>query len=540
MRNGKKLLAMLLAGTLSLTALAGCGDDKGNESQSSGSGEQQEQSSGQEQQEPGGADETGKTYNGQDVSEPVELVMYYIGDKTEDQDKVLEEVNKILQEKINATLVLKNMSASDYTTKYSLTIAGGETIDMIYTSTWAYYQSEAGKGAFAEVTDQIISDYMPLHKELQSEASWGQAKIGGKVYFVPCNMANVQANAIVIRGDLREKYELEPLKSMDDLRAYYQAVADDPDSGVQFAYNASQQNDMSKLILLFDHNGWVQVAGSLQNFIAYKYSDNVTPEDVFWVYGTEEYLTFAKEMKEWADAGFWSKSAIANSTDPKEAFANGTSASYTQNLGTVGVAASNLMESHPEWKPEIYDLNPDSNRFFGAYIGDGYAVLERSEYKERAFMALDLLKFDQDLYNLVRHGIEGVHYTKVGDTQWAPAADLSRHPFGNGWSWGLQNTLWETTREDTFPDQVTLGNEWTAKAVEGPTAAFSFDDSKVQNELANLQNVYTQYGPLLDLGLVDDVEKTLEEFNKQAEAAGLQKILDELKAQLEVYFESVK
>ena len=165
MRNGKKLLAMLLAGTLSLTALAGCGDDKGNESQSSGSGEQQEQSSGQEQQEPGGADETGKTYNGQDVSEPVELVMYYIGDKTEDQDKVLEEVNKILQEKINATLVLKNMSASDYTTKYSLTIAGGETIDMIYTSTWAYYQSEAGKGAFAEVTDQIISDYMPLHKD---------------------------------------------------------------------------------------------------------------------------------------------------------------------------------------------------------------------------------------------------------------------------------------------------------------------------------------------------------------------------------------
>ena len=76
--------------------------------------------------------------------------------------------------------------------------------------------------------------------------------------------------------------------------------------------------------------------------------------------------------------------------------------------------------------------------------------------------------------------------------------------------------------------------------MEGPTAAFSFDDSKVQNELANLQNVYTQYGPLLDLGLVDDVEKTLEEFNKQAEAAGLQKILDELKAQLEVYFESVK
>ena len=39
--------------------------------------------------------------------------MYYIGDKTEDEDLVLAEINKILKEKINATLVLKNMSFSD-------------------------------------------------------------------------------------------------------------------------------------------------------------------------------------------------------------------------------------------------------------------------------------------------------------------------------------------------------------------------------------------------------------------------------------------
>ena len=117
---------------------------------------------------------------------------------------------------------------------------------------------------------------------------------------------------------------------------------------------------------------------------------------------------------------------------------------------------------------------------------------------------------------------------------------MAKHPFGNGWSWGLKNNLLETTREDTFPDQVEIGNAWNAKAVEGPTAAFSFDDSKVQNEMANLQRVYTQYAPLLGLGLVDDVEKTLAEFNEQAEAAGLQKILDEAKAQLDVYFNSVK
>lgn len=203
MKKAKKFLALLLAGACVLTSLAGCGTQK-TEGQAAAT-------EGGTQQE--GAAEGAMTYNGQDVSEPVELVMYYIGDKTEDEGLVLDEINKILKEKINATLVLKNMSLSDYSTKYALTIAGGESIDLIYTSTWAFYQSEANKGAFAEVTDQVLNDYMPLHLENQAEASWGQAKIGGKVYFVPCNMANVSADAILIRGDLREKYGMDRLET---------------------------------------------------------------------------------------------------------------------------------------------------------------------------------------------------------------------------------------------------------------------------------------------------------------------------------------
>lgn len=39
---------------------------------------------------------------------------------------------------------------------------------------------------------------------------------------------------------------------------------------------------------------------------------------------------------------------------------------------------------------------------------------------------------------------------------------------------------------------------------------------------------------------MDDVEKTLADFNKQAEAAGLQKILDEAKAQVAAFLENSK
>lgn len=245
-------------------------------------------------------------------------------------------------------------------------------------------------------------------------------------------------------------------------------------------------------------------------------------------------------MKEWADKGFWSKSAIANATDVKEAFINGTSASFSQNLGTVGATASEVEQNHPEWKPEVCDLTPDAHRFLAAYTGDGVAVLANSRNQARAFMALDLLKFDKDLYYLVRHGIEGKHYEVASEGFWKPGAEMSRNPYGNGFSWGFKNSMYDMTREDTFKDQYEIGEIWKEKALEGPTAAFSFDDSNVKNELANLQSVYTQYVPLLDLGLVDDVEKTLNEFNKQAEAAGLQKIMDEAKTQVAAYLENLK
>ena len=535
MKKARKWLAGLLAATMTAALLTGCGGngDAGKTGTTPGSGADKANTTA----DSGAA---AVNYNGQDVSEPVELVMYYIGDKPEDEDRVLEQINGILTEKINATLTLKNMSMSDYNTKYALTLAGGENIDMIYTSTWAFYQSEANKGAFAEVTDAIITDYMPLHKEYQAEASWGQAKIGGKVYFVPGNMANVSMNAILIRGDLREKYGLDPLKSMDDLEAYYDAIAKDPDSGVQFAYAASQNNTEGRYAMLFAGNDFVRIEGAVADYITYKYSEDFTADDLVWIYGTDEYLEYAKQMKQWADKGFWSKSAIANATDTKDAFINGTSASYIWNLGTVGVTASQVEKEHPEWKPEIFDITPDAHRFFAAYTGDGVAVVANSKHQDRAFMAIDLLKYDKTLYYLVRHGIEGVHYEKASDTTWRPAAEMQKYPYGNGFSWGLKNSDYDLVREDQNATQTEIGKKWTDIAVESPTAAFSFDDTNVKNELANLRSVYTQYVPLLDLGLVDDVEGTLAQFQKQAEAAGLDKILEEAKSQLKSYLESIK
>ena len=104
MKKTKRFMAAALATTLSAAMLAGCG---GGSTSDSSSGSASSGSTGSS--DTAAASESSLTYNGQDVSEPVELVMYYIGDKPEDEPKVLEQNNALLKEKINATLTLKNV-----------------------------------------------------------------------------------------------------------------------------------------------------------------------------------------------------------------------------------------------------------------------------------------------------------------------------------------------------------------------------------------------------------------------------------------------
>ena len=88
---------------------------------------------------------------GLDLSEPVTVIMYALGDRPEDMDKVLEELNsKYLNPWLNTTLEMQFLNWSDYTTKYSLVLAGSEPVDLMYTSSWCYYNDEAAKGAFRE------------------------------------------------------------------------------------------------------------------------------------------------------------------------------------------------------------------------------------------------------------------------------------------------------------------------------------------------------------------------------------------------------
>ncbi len=265
---------------------------------------------------------TPELYANTDLSSAYTVNMYLIGDKPNDWDKVLGKINEYLIP-YNTQLAVTFMSWSDYQTMYSLVLAGGEQVDIIFTAPWCYMYTEAAKGSFLELTDDFVTKYMPLTKQYQAEKSWSETTISGKTIAVSSNYAQPMGKIVAVRQDLMEKYGMTELTSWADYMTYMKTIAEKetPESGIYALAAATDNNEL-----------WDVYRQQFDTFLAldsnymdmmFKFNGS-TPaaEDVKLVYEFDEFRAYAKDMKELADAGCWSRSALTNTITDDDAFGN--------------------------------------------------------------------------------------------------------------------------------------------------------------------------------------------------------------------------
>ena len=95
----KKLLSVLMVTAMTAGLLMGCGNTADNKA-AGGTNSTADAGSSENTE---GADLS------TDTSEHVDLKMYLIGDRAADFDEVYDEVNKILEEKLNCSLTVRNI-----------------------------------------------------------------------------------------------------------------------------------------------------------------------------------------------------------------------------------------------------------------------------------------------------------------------------------------------------------------------------------------------------------------------------------------------
>lgn len=558
MRKRNKLVAVLLAVSVSMTLFAGCGsssssssDDEEETTETEESEETEETEATEDESTDSGSDAfadlpdaigdgtvtaTPEMYSNIDLTDPYTVNIYLIGDTPNDWDAVLELWNEYM-EPFNTTVDVTFMSWSDYTTMYSLVLAGGEQIDMIFTAPWCYMYTEASKGSFYTLSEDFIVDYMPLTAKYQAEESWGETTISGEIVAVPANTMDPNGKIVAIRQDIADEYGYESLSSWDDYMDFMLTVAEEetPVSGIYAIAAASDNNELWD-VYRQQNNTFLALDSNYLDFI-YEYEEGSLPttDDISLVYDTDLFREYAYDMKTLADAGAWSRSALSNTITDDDAFGALQGASIAWNTSVF-----TYIEQAEESEGVVcaaYDLTEDNLVQAEAYSNNDMAIAAGSENPERTAMVLDIMKMDTYVNHLLILGIEGDHYSIDDDgvyTELDGAEDYAASAISA--SWAIKNG--DLTEANMDEREQAIRDSWEPRIVANPTVSFVFDDSEVSSYKDAVSSILNDYVPMIELGLVDDVDATLDEMMEKLENAGYQTLKDEFDDQYNEWLES--
>lgn len=474
---------------------------------------------------------------GIDLSEHKNIVMYVLGDRPVDMDAVLEKANtEYFEPNLNTDLDIEFLNWSDYQTKYPLLLSGGEQVDLIYTASWCFYNEEIGAGAFKELDDEFLKKYMPYTYEEEPKEAWDEISVAGKVYAVPKGQASFTAyNIAAVRKDLMEKYNLTEPTSWENFKEFLKELATHQGETGVTALNTNANRE--QLLTMFLQSRKLQ--GVTEGYDWHYHADNseAAPKDsdIFYLYTSDEYKDYCKEMAELADAGVWSSDAINDTTDPQSYFENGTSGAFVWNT-TIFQAGKNL-EDAGLGEYVAYDVTPDTKRSRGAYSVDATAITSKCTDPERAALTLDYMKSDVNLNRLLLGGIEGTHWELEEDGS-RKVLDKSADYSWNNWAWAI-NRQDEPQEAGLDQRQVDISDECEKQEFVPEQTGFTFDPANVQSQYQAVSAVVDEYRMSFALGIYGaDTESTFENFKSQLTAAGIDDVTAEFIKQYDEYMAS--
>lgn len=456
-----------------------------------------------------------------DTSKEVELVMYLIGSEPARYGEVMEKFNEKLKADINATVTVKWLSWGDYLTKYPLVLSSGESIDLIYSANWIDFYQHAANGAFMPLNDLLPVYCSKSFANYPVEEAFPQTSIDGNVYAYGSTYRTYNLYGAYVRGDLMEKYGMDSISSFDELGDYLKNVAkQDPDL-VPLMIVSTKGSQLDDVYMSMD--GLYPLTGNNGSFY---FVDPADPEGkVFCKADWEKMPEFLDKMKEWSDAGCWSKSALSN--QDKSLFSAGKAASR---LGNYDSYVADYINA-PERDVQFVDFTKDVECL--SFTQDAMSVPISAKNPERALMMLDLILTDPSYYNLLAYGIEGETY-RFDENNFVEALDPQNFPLESGTSAFRtpENNHYKVGSPEMIVEDIKKMGE---DAVENKYRSFVMDTTNVKNEYAAVQNVISQYYNPLKLGYTDDVEAELENLKEQLKLAGNDKVIEEFQRQIDEF-----
>ncbi len=481
----KRSIATILVAAMCMSALTACqgntsSDTSGNPSGGSGGNEEKS----------------------------VTVTWLFPGDKAEDHDVVMEDLNKKIQEKLpNVQLEMQMVPQAEYNDKVTLAATSEQDFDLMFTSSWLNpFTTNLAREGLLEL-DDLAAKYGKEMLDSMPEWLLDAGRSNGKLYAIPNQQIIAQQFGVVVQKEYADKYglNLTSMKSIEDLYPFLdKIVANEPDM-----FPIDQRQPM---VL----NQYENPAPGI-----YMKKGDESMKLLTWcdIIGEQD-----KMDKMWYDKGYIRKDIATVTDNTADVKAN----RYVASLGTYKPGWGAEFSSN--YKKEYIDI-PIEGAYVGATSGAETmtAINAKSKNPEKAMQLWNFIYTDKDVFNELLFGIEGTHYKKTGENS-AEVLENSKYNYsGQAWKFGNQFLAY------TLPGQPDDVWEKTAELNESaeisPMRGFTFDPTPVQAEIAQINAVIAEYRNMQYVA--EDIEAHTAEKVDKMNKAGIDKVLKEVQSQLD-------
>lgn len=475
-KKGKRFVAMAMAAAMALS-LCACGKGNG-----------------------------GSTASKDDLSEEVNLKWYIMAQEPAGFDRVMEEANKYLKEKLNVNLELVCIQAGDYQQKTQMIMASQEEFDLMWMNS-TYFEPSVTKGAFIPLDDLL--DSTPELEGLFEDGVWDATRVNGDIYGIPMLQVLYDQPGLWFVKSIVDKYDLpvEDIKSLEDLTPIYQTVKDNEPSDIIPIRNSIAGNFNPYMTLVTGTGLYIDDSGKVTNRRELNIKNNTI-------------------MQEWYAKGFF-PSDVTTLTDE-----------------TSLIKAGKIFSRYSRQLPGVSGKFKISNGFDVVNVATSDAVISRSavqstmtaisatsKHPERAIKLLELMHTDKYLFNLMAYGIEGQDWEKDPENENRIQRDsgayyVPEYLIGNQFLAYILPSYEDTVWEETI--------EKNAEAEVDPNNSFCFDRTPVETELTNLSAITTEFSAELTYSSTP-VEEVYAKIDEKEALAGIDKVVEEIQTQYDAW-----
>lgn len=450
------------------------------------------------------------------TDKPYELVWYHHITPTRDVDLVFSEVSKLTTEKINATIQCIPIVNADYAEKLRMLIASGEKIDLF--TPRGEFPNYAADGALLPLNDLLETNGKGILEALP-EYAWDATSVNKEILAVPSLKDWPTHWVMWYYKKYEDKYgfDMQEVKNLEDLGEVLQIIKDNEPGITPLATN---YNTALNRFLPFEMVGSTKIIG----FKTDDYSKVVN------VLETEEYKEFFNLMREWYQKGYFRKDAATQKSSQDLIKTHQVFADYG---ATIPYYEQSRNYNIPEDEHTLFAYNMAKPVIDTASLqGSMMSIYAKSENPEKAMDFMNLLFTDKDVLNMIVLGIEGKHYTAIGENKYKLAEGMTGTTNDDYYFPGAyQGNRYLLRIDEQDPDDKwEKYKEFNESAEVSPALGFIFDTTPVMNEITAMQNVYTEFIPSLLVGAADPAEylpQAIEKFK----VAGSDKVLAEVQKQ---------